>query len=318
MPGPFASLFSSPWPTVAVEISPRRVSVVAVKPERKGFVVRAHAIENLPEGLLVPSLTAPNISDVDELGAVVRSALDAIGGRVSQIGLIVPDSAAKVSLVHFDEIPQRADDLRELISWQVRKSAPFTIEDAQLTFAAATTADGAHEFVVAMAKRVVVEQYEAACAAAGVRAGIVDLSTFNLVNAVLAGSPTGAQGDWLLVHINTSYSTIVIVRRGALVFYRNGRTENETELANFVHQSSMYYEDRLEGTGFQRVVVAGGGQDAAGFDALRLSLEVEAGHAVDAIDPSGAARLSPDGVADQSTLDALASPIGLLLRRSAA
>ena len=49
------------------------------------------------------------------------------------------------------------------------------------------------EFVVLMARKDIVREYETACEAAGAQAGIVDLATFNVINAVLAGSqaPTG-------------------------------------------------------------------------------------------------------------------------------
>ena len=55
-------------------------------------------------------------------------------GRPRRIGLIVPDPIAKVSLVRFEKVPARAQDLDQLIRWQVRKAAPFAIEDAQVSY----------------------------------------------------------------------------------------------------------------------------------------------------------------------------------------
>ena len=84
-------------------------------------------------------------------------------------------------------MPPRAQDLDQLIRWHVRKSAPFPIEDAQVTYSPGGAApDGGREFVVAVARRDVVEQFEGVCADAGAHAGLVDLATFSLVNAVLA------------------------------------------------------------------------------------------------------------------------------------
>ena len=99
----------------------------------------------------------------------------------------MPDPVAKVSLVRFEQVPPRAQDLDQLIRWQVRKAAPFPIEEAQVSYVAGLRAADGQEFVVSLARRDVVQEYEALCAAPGAHAGLVDLSTFNVVNAVLAG-----------------------------------------------------------------------------------------------------------------------------------
>ena len=54
-------------------------------------------------------------------------------GRPRRIGLVVPDLVAKVSLVRFEKVPPRAADLDQLVRWQVRKTAPFPIEEAQVS-----------------------------------------------------------------------------------------------------------------------------------------------------------------------------------------
>ena len=42
-------------------------------------------------------------------------------------------STARVSLVRFEQVPPRAEDLEQLVRWQVKKAAPFPIDDAVLT-----------------------------------------------------------------------------------------------------------------------------------------------------------------------------------------
>ena len=44
----------------------------------------------------------------------------------------LPDTVGKLSLVRFEKVPAKAQDLDQLIRWQVRKAAPFKIEDAQV------------------------------------------------------------------------------------------------------------------------------------------------------------------------------------------
>ena len=154
-----------------------------------GLSVTAHAIEPLPPGAVVPSLNAPNIADPKAVASALRRVFERMGARPKRVALAIPDSVAKVSLLRFEKVPQRARDLDELVRWQVRKAAPFRIEDAQLTYMPGLkAADGATEFVVVMARKDIIREYEAVCEAAGAQAGVVDLTTFNVINAVLAGS----------------------------------------------------------------------------------------------------------------------------------
>jgi hypothetical protein len=153
----------------------------------------------------------------------------------------------------------------------VRKTAPFPIEQAVVGFTPGAAAeDGGQEFVVTVARADFVQQYEECCQRAGIHAGLVDISTFSIINGVLA-SAAAPGGDWLLVHAAPHYTTLAVLRGAHLIFFRNREEESEGTLADVVHQTAMYYEDRLKGTGFTRVLVAGGA--VHGADAVRHSLE---------------------------------------------
>jgi len=308
-----ASLRESSGPTVAVEIASDRVSAASL--DRRGGqpVVSAHATEPLPSGALVPSLTGENIHDRAAVAAALGRVFDRIGGRPRRIGLVVPDLIAKVSLVRFEKVPARARDLDQLVRWQVRKTAPFPLEEAQVTYVPGALAVDGQEFIVSLARRSVVEEYERLCTDAGAHAGIVDLATFNVINAVLAGTGAPA-GDWLLVNVASDYASIAIVRGADLIFFRNRGGEGDGTLADLVHQTAMYYEDRLAGGGFTRVILAGGGQPASEMDEIRRSLAERLATGVDSLDPRTAAALTDRISAAPTLLDTLAPLVGLLLR----
>lgn len=309
-------------PAVAVEIARHRVSAASIVPRAGRLAVAAHAIEPLPDGAVVPGLNAPNIPDARAVADALRRAFDRIGGQPARIALAVPDNVAKVSLLRFEKIPDRAQDLEELVRWQVRKAAPFRIEDAQVSYVPGIAApDGGQEFVVVLARRDIIQEYEAVCAAAGAHAGVVDLTTFNVINAVLA-APQPPTEDWLLVHVTLEDATMAILRGPHLVFFRNRATDGEGSLADLVHQTAMYYEDRLTGSGFSRVVLAGVGSPAAsgGRDTeyLRRALQERLGTRVDPVDTRDAATLADRIAPSPDLLDALAPLVGLALRNRAA
>jgi Tfp pilus assembly PilM family ATPase len=277
--------------------------------------VAAHTTEPLPDGALVPSLTAANAHDrLAVMGALTR-VLERVG-RPRRVGLVVPDMVAKVSLVKFEKVPARAQDLDQLVRWQVRKTAPFPIEQAQISYQPGLHAADGQEFIVSLARRDVIEEYETLCAEAGAHAGLVDLSTFNVVNAILAGQ-AAPDADWLLVNVAADYASIAILRGPHLIVFRNRTADSEGTLADLVHQTAMYYEDRLKGAGFGRVILAGasaGVHQAGDLDDVRRSLEERLATPVESVDPRTAAALTDRITAAPALLDTLAPLVGLLLR----
>ena len=301
-------LTEAPPPAAAVEVAARHVSAAAVGRRGGQPVVSAYAVEPLPEGAVVPSLTAQNIRDRALVSAAVAKALDAVG-RPKRVGLVIPDPVAKVSLVRFEQVPPRAQDLAQLIRWQVRKAAPFPIESAQVSFSEAGAVAGGREFLVTVARRDLVEEYEDLITAGGAQPGIVDLSTFNVVNAVLVSSAS-FDHDWLLINVGApDQASIVILRGPQIIFFRTRGAEADGTLADLVHQTAMYYEDRLQGGGFTRAVICG-----ASGDEVRRGLEQRLGLPVEPLDIRAAAALTDRITVAPSLLDALAPLAGLLLR----
>jgi type IV pilus assembly protein PilM len=292
-----------------VEIDRHRVSAASIVPRDGGLLVAAHATEPLPDGAVSPALNASNIRDPRAVAQAVRRVFEKMDVRPKRVALAVPDAVAKVSLLRFDKVPARGQDFTELLKWQVRKAAPFRIDDAQLSYEhGVQAAEGASEFVVVLARKDIVLEYERACAAAGAEAGVVDLTTFNVINAVLAGQPPAPNEDWLLVHVTSDDATLAILRGEHLVFFRNRAADGESRLADMVHQTSMYYEDRLSGKGFGRVVVAGSDPE------LSAALDQRIGARVEHIDPRRAAGFAQRIAANHDLLDTLAPLVGLIAR----
>src|ERR1041385_7633552 len=193
----FSSWIASPPPDAAIEIATDRVAVAVAADRGGSLVVQSFAAEPLPAGAVTPSLTASSIHTRAAVVAALRTALDRGGIRPRRVALIVPDLAAKVSLVRFDTLPARREDLDQLVRWQVKKAAPFPIEEAVVTYTqAAAAGDGSAEFLVLTARRDVIAEYEAVCDELKVYAGLVDLATLSVINLFLGGAEMPS-GDWL-------------------------------------------------------------------------------------------------------------------------
>jgi Tfp pilus assembly PilM family ATPase len=313
----FQSLLAAAPADAAVEIGPEAVSVAAFASRGQEALVPGYAVEPLPPGAVVASLTAPNIVDHKAVVERLRAAVGRLPSRPKRVALLIPDTAGRVSLIRFEQVPSRPDDLEQLVRWQLKKAAPFPLEDALLTYLPAGPApDGGTEFLSVIARRDIVRGYEGVCEALDMQAGLVDLSTLGVVNLCLAAAP-GSEGDWLLVHVRPEYTSVAIVRRGAVIFFRNLSAEDAETLVDVVHQTTMYYQDRLGGTGFARVLLTGVGRTASAVDDVKKNLEARLGVTVQRVDPSRVAMFADRINAAPDLLAWLAPLVGTWMRMRA-
>ena len=307
-----SSWLASPPLDAAIEIAPEAVSI-AVLGGRPTPMVQGYAVEPLPVGAVSPSLMAMNIPDRAAVVQALRTACDSVGVRPRRAALVIPDLAAKVSLLRFEKTPGRRDDLDQLIRWQMKKSTPFPIDDACVTFSPGARSVEGNEYLVVAARRDAIRDYEGVCEEAGIEAGLIDLSTLAVVNLFLASS-TGPAGDWLVVHMRPEYTSIVILRRDDVIFFRNRAEGDQDALQDVVHQTAMYYQDRLDGRGFARVLLGGIGRTPGAVDQARRNIEEHMSTVVEPIDPTRAAQLTDRIHATPELMATLAPLIGMLLR----
>jgi Tfp pilus assembly PilM family ATPase len=314
-----ATVRTSSWltpvpPAVAIEIASHRVTVVEVARSGARTTISRQATEALAPGLVVPALSGTNLpSPAEVTAAVERACLRAGTGVPGRAALVLPDSVARVSLVALEQVPSRASDLDQLLRWHVRKATPFPLEQAQLSHFPVAEDAGSTTFAIVVARRDVIREYESAVEALGVEPGLVDLASFNVMNAVI-GAAASPPGDWLLVHLASEATTLAILRGAALLFYRHRTAVDAETLGSLVHQTAMYHEDRLGGGAFAGAWVSGAGQQT---DDARRQIADRLGVAAEVVD----ARLTGEGgtrPASFDELDALAAPVGVLIRDRAA
>ena len=303
-------LYDVPAPGAALEIAASHVLGVVVEPRGGGLAVTAHARAALAPGALTPALAGANVHDKAAVTAAVDRVLEQLG-RPRRLGLIVPDAAAKVSILWLEKVPPRLEDLGQLLRWQVRKAVPFPIDEAQVSYAKGARGPEGQGFVVAVMKRDVLAEYESLCSSGGSQVGLVDLATFNVANAVIATPPVPA-GDWLLVRAVADEASVAILRGSDLIFFRGRGGEASGSLSDLVHQTAMYYEDRLKGQRFERVVLSGIRGPQA--DAARKELETRLSAPVTTLDLRDVASVGDRVSTAPALIDELAPLVGLLVR----
>ncbi len=308
----FSSWWSSPPVSAALEISAERVAGLVLS---AGRTVQSHAIELLPGGAVVPSLTSANIVQGDVVRQAVGRVLDALG-RPRRVALIVPDAVVRLSIVRLEQVPDKVDERDQLIRFNVRKAAPFPLDAAVVSITdGQALASGAREFVVAVARRDIIEEYEETCAAARAGAGIVDAAACGTINLALAGRAAEA-GDWMLVHVAGDASTIAIMRRGAAIFFRVIAPDTDEGLADAIYQSAMYHVDRLDGQGLARVVVADRVRRQDVIGSVRRAFDGRSDVRIEAVGFDGTITFGDRITAGADVVGALASAAGTLLAQA--
>jgi hypothetical protein len=103
------------------------------------------------------------------------------------------------------------------------------------------------------------------------------------------------------------------MRSQQLIFFRSRGADGEGTLADLVHQTAMYYEDRLSGSGFRKVMLSGASV-AGDAEGLRRGLAERLATTVEGVDATRAAALTDRIGAGGALLDTLAPLVGLILR----
>jgi type IV pilus assembly protein PilM len=205
-------------PRLAVEV--RAEGVVAARAEDATALLTAVARADLAEGAVTPSLKAGNIADRTAVTTAVRRVLDGIAGsgreRLRDVTVVVPDSAARVLFVDFDQLPTKAAEALPVVRFRLKKLLPFDAEDAMVSYQVMSSEKNSIKLLAVAMPKAVLEEYESVVLAAGYLPGAVLPSTL----AALAGLE-GDPAPVLVVNAGQGTVTTAIVRAGMLLLHRS-------------------------------------------------------------------------------------------------
>src|SRR5262249_27722946 len=151
-------------------------SVIAARANRDGTGVDLYTARRLGGNIVNPSLSADNILNPEALRDAITGALASLSGRNRDVIAVIPDAAARVMLIDFDTLPEKQSDADPLIRFRLRKSLPFDVDSAALSFQSRRD-NGGVKVLAAVVPSNVLAGYEAAFRNAGYEPGVVISST---------------------------------------------------------------------------------------------------------------------------------------------
>ncbi len=237
-------------PHIACEVTAQ--GVAAIRSEQKSNTIAATHSQALAAGVVTPSLGSQNVQDAQALSEAIQLALTGVGGRGQDVIAVLPDSAVRVTLLDFESLPERQLEADAAVRFRLRKSLPFDIEKASVSFDAQPTEHGLH-VAAAVVLHSVLEEYESAFRDAGCSPGVVLPSSLGALGAVDAEEPT------MLLKISPDATSIAVVKGGQLLLFRNlegAGTLTAERIADDIYPSLVYFQDNY-GASVAQLLVSG-------------------------------------------------------------
>ena len=167
----FKSILRDPPPGMAFEISEEGIAAARI-----GARVEME-FQPLRPGVLSISPVRENVlEEAALLAAVKQVAATQAAWKRKGAALILPDYSARLTVLDFDQFPADAKEQLALIRFRLKRSVPFDVDTAAISYAAQPGA-GNTDVVVVMTPREIVARYEAPFRAAGMNPGLVTMSS---------------------------------------------------------------------------------------------------------------------------------------------
>jgi type IV pilus assembly protein PilM len=202
----------------------------------------------------------------------VKNLVSTAGPRKQRrAALILPDNSARVSVLDFDHFPEKPDEQLPLLQFRLKKTLPYEIESAAISFFAQPMAiTGKREVITVVTPFEVIARYEAPFRAANVHCGLVTLSHLAMLDLV-----PGA-GMAIVAKLSGGVITVMVADNGALRLVRTLELTEITldEIAADLYPTFAYCEDTL-GSRPDSLLLCGFG-DLADEAARRFSEELSA------------------------------------------
>ncbi len=212
-------------PTAVVEIQPDFVTGMrlASKTNGGGQRLRSIGVTGLNPDTLRPLVNGPNVADPADLGRALQAVAETMANGAARYGLLVPDGAARVSILSFETLPQNHREAQALMRWRMKEALPFPVEEARISHQVLVREAGRIEVLAVAAKASVLAEYERALEQAAGTPELVLPATL----ALLPLLPETGRGQ-LLIHLCAGSITAAVTADSRLRLWRTrqlGRLE---------------------------------------------------------------------------------------------
>jgi type IV pilus assembly protein PilM len=255
-------ILRDPPPEFVFEVAADGIAISRTRPPA--------SVQHVPlqPGVIAPSPVKENILDPTAFADAVRQLTPpATGRRKRGATLILPDNCVRIAVLDFDALPAKEEERRPLINFRLRKSVPFDIDEAALSY----FPQAGKKVIVALAPSEIVSHYETPFRAAGLHPGLVTVSALAMLDLL------PVTGSIVLAHHSPGALTVIALSGGVVTIARTlemGDSEPDPldEIIAAIYPTLAYIEDQNR-TRPEKLFIAGLGERPESL--IRLGVELD-------------------------------------------
>lgn len=201
-------------------------------------------------GTLAPSPVEDNLLRADAIVATIQRAAPAAASKKRRAAaVILPDYAARVTVLDFDSFPAAANEQASLVRFRVKKTIPFDIDSAAVSYFVQPQPAGQKkiEVLAVTVALEVIARYEAVFRSAGFHPGVVTTSAIAALNLHQTGGIT------IFAKLSGKTLTIAVIAGSVIKLFRcvsmddaNMDRAGRDEILSVLYPTFAYVEDELK------------------------------------------------------------------------
>lgn len=209
-------------------------------------------------GTLAPSPVEDNLRRPEAIVPLLAQIAAPNGNKKRRpAAVILPDYAARVSVLDFDAFPSGAEEQLSLIRFRLKKTLPFDIDSAAVSYFVQPSETGRKIEVVAVTVALeIIARYEALLRGANFHPGEVTTSALAALN--LYRSPDQSGDVAIVAKLAGRALSLMVLAGDSLKLFRCVELEapGEPEILSVLQPTFAYIEDEL-GTSARRLILCG-------------------------------------------------------------
>jgi len=264
------SILQDPPPAMAFEISEAGIAAARIGSRAE---LEFHPLK---PGTLSISPLHENMIDPDEFVMAVRALAGTQAARKRKdAALILPDYCTRIAVVDFDSFPSDAKEQASLVRFRMKRSVPFDVESAAMSYWAQAGHGKRVDVVVVIAPLEIVARYESPFRSAGLKPGLVTASGL----AALELAPEA--GLSVMAKLTGKVLTVLVREKSILKLARclELPSTDLEDIAAVLIPTFVYVEDNLSGK-VEHLILCGFGSQT---DPAQRRFQEELGVPVEAL-----------------------------------
>lgn len=202
-----------------IEICESSVNTAQIIMEKDKWRLLRYKSVPFPEKTIKISYKKKNIIDSNKFIETVKKSLDSMGGKVSYVGLSVPNKIVKISILKFEDLPKTEEEVIKMIAWQIKNTLRFPEENEKISYSSLEQdQNGKQKLFITMGNQDVLKQYELKLRKMTIKAKVVRPAGVNQFNFFRNKLPP--KGTVAYAGISEHYFIFFVFENGVLQFCR--------------------------------------------------------------------------------------------------